>query len=81
MGRIPDAGIQTVEDAEEPIALAAQETVETHTEGGCQRFRREPRRDGVGQLGTLDARGEQVDPVGFRRHDAIAGRQAQLTQV
>ena len=79
-GRIPDRGVQPVEDAHEAVALGAQRAVEAHPEGRRERLGGEARRDGVDELGPVDPREQQVDAVGVGLDDPVAERQPELAE-
>ena len=79
------AGSQTVVSSplrmpDEAVALAAQRAVEAHPEGRRERLGGETRRDRVDELGPVDAREQQVDPVGVGLDDPVAQRQPELAE-
>ncbi len=79
-GRIPDRGVQPVEDPDEPIAQRPQDHVQAHPELGREGLGRVARRDRVDQVGALDAGGQQIDPVGVLAGHPIARPQPELGQ-
>ena len=79
--RVPDPGVEAVEDADEPVALGTQGAVEPHPEGGRQGLGREPGRDRVDQVGALDPLQQQIEPVGAPRHDPVTGCEPELRQL
>jgi hypothetical protein len=60
--RIPDDGIDPVEDPHEPVALGAQCPIEPHAEVGPQRLHGESGADRGDEIGPLDGDFEEIEP-------------------
>ena len=79
--RVPDVGVDAVEDAEVAVALRPQRAVEAHPELGRQRLTRVPGRHGVGEVRAIDRRQQEVDAVRVVAAERVARPQPQLVEL